>query len=71
MDIIGLLPIFTKNVKKVHFFLHLHPFRSKVVSLIIESITYRLGSIVEWTMNGTLVLFVMFPKQVYQSVPII
>ena len=54
MDIIGLLPIFTKNVKKVHFFLYLHPFRSKVVSLIIESITYRLGSIVEFTIKETL-----------------
>ena len=41
---------------------HLHLFRSKPVSLIIEGITYRLGSIVEWTINGTLVLFRYLPE---------
>ncbi len=41
MDFIGLLPIFSKNVEKVHFFPSLAPFRSKPVSLIIEGILSR------------------------------
>ena len=72
MDFIGLLPIFSKNVRKSSFFFFTCTLLgSKVVSLIIEGITNRIGSIVEFTINGTLLLLFMFPKQVYQSVPII
>ena len=54
MDIIDFYLFLQKMSEKVRFFLHLHPFRSTPVSLIIEGITYRLGIIVEWTINGTL-----------------
>lgn len=48
MDIIDLLPIFTKNVRKSSFFFFTCTLlRSKLVSLIIKGVTYRLGSIME------------------------
>ena len=63
MDFIGLLPIFSTNVRKSSFFFFTCTLLgSKPVSLIIEGITYRLGSIVEWTINGTLVLFRYVPE---------
>ncbi len=45
MNFIGLLPVFSKNVRKSLFFSSLAPFRSKPVSLIIEGILSRCLSV--------------------------